>query len=123
MEKTKAKIPSEVCNNERMKLIAIKTNDGGMLHVSRQGFYKYLMNKDRPWNYQLLADVMMEIQAEDECNDTYGCIRMYQALLLKQPEHVSIPSERTVYRIMEEIRLSYRPKCKPNGITRADRET
>lgn len=47
-----------------MKLIAIKTNDGEwkgniafyckMLHVSRQGFYKYLMNKDRPWKYQLM---------------------------------------------------------------------
>lgn len=115
-----------------MKLIAIKTNDGKykgntafyckMLHVSRQGFYKYLVNKDRPWKYQPLADAMMEIQAADECNDTYGRIRMYQALILKQPEHVDVPSERTVYRVMEEIGLSHRPKRKPNGITRADRE-
>ena len=29
---------------------------------------------------------MKEIINEDECNDTYGRIRMYQALLLKQPE-------------------------------------
>ena len=28
---------------------------------------------------------MKEIISEDECNDTYGRIRMYQALLLKQP--------------------------------------
>ena len=40
---------------------------------------------------------MKEIISEDECNDTYGRIRMYQALLLKQPEGVHIPSERTVY--------------------------
>lgn len=115
-----------------MKLIAIKTNDGGlkgniafycrMLHVSRQGFYKYLMNKERPWKYQLLADAMMEIRKEDECNDTYGRIRMYQALVLKRPENISLPSERTVYRVMEEIGLSHRPKRKPNGITKADRE-
>ncbi len=60
--------------------------------------------------------------SEDECNDTYGRIRMYQALLLKQPEGVRIPSERTVYRIMEEIGLSHCPKHRPNGITKADRE-
>lgn len=115
-----------------MKFLAKKTNDGElkgntafyckMLHVSRQGFYKYLVNKDRPWKYQGLADAMMEIQAEDECNDTYGRIRMYQALILKQPEDVSVPSERTVYRVMEEIGLGHRPKRKPNGITKADRE-
>ena len=60
--------------------------------------------------------------SEDEYNDTYGRIRMYQALLLKQPEGVHIPSERTVYRIMEEIGLSHRPKRRPNGLTKADRE-
>ena len=47
---------------------------------------------------------------------------MYQALLLKQPEGVTIPSERTVYRVMDQIGLSHRPKKKPNGITKADRE-
>ncbi len=33
---------------------------------------------------------MKEIVSEDECNDTYGRIRMYQVLLLKQPEGVHI---------------------------------
>ena len=47
---------------------------------------------------------------------------MYQALTLKQPENVDIPSERTVYRIMEEIGISHHPRRKPNGITKADRE-
>ena len=89
-----------------MKFIALKTKDGESkgdiaflcrtLHVSRQGFYRYLANKDHPWKYQPLADAMKEILAEDECNDTYGRIRMYQALILKRPEHVKIPSERTV---------------------------
>ena len=95
-----------------MKFIAIKTDDGTikgklafycrMLHVSRQGFYKYLSVKDRPWKYQPLADAMLEIHDEDTCNDTYGRVRMFQALTLKQPEGVSIPSERTVYRVMEK---------------------
>ena len=79
-------------------------------------------NKDRPWKYQDLAEAMKEIISEDECNDTYGRIRMYQALLLKQPEGVHIPSERTVYRVMDQIGLSHRPKRKPNGLTKADRE-
>ena len=47
---------------------------------------------------------------------------MYQALLLKKPEGIRIPGERTVYRVMKEIGLSHRPKRKPNGITKADRE-
>ena len=115
-----------------MIFLALKTEDGRitgkisfycrMLGISRQGFYKYLANKDRPWKYQDLADAMKEIVSEDECNDTYGRIRMYQALLLKQPEGVHIPSERTVYRVMDQIGLSHRPKRKPNGITKADRE-
>ena len=112
--------------------IAIKTEDGAikgkisfycrMLKVTRQGFYKYLTDKDRPWKYQDLADAMRDIVSEDEYNDTYGRSRMYQALSLKRPEGVRIPGERTVYRVMREIGLSHRPKRKPNGITKADRE-
>lgn len=115
-----------------MKCIALKTKDGELkgdiafycrsMHVSRQGFYQYLVNKDRPWKYQSLADAMMEILMEDECNDTYGRIRMYQALTLKQPENVDIPSERTVYRVMEEIAINHHPRRRPNGITKTDRE-
>lgn len=51
--------PSELSKNERMKFIAIKTADGSitgnisfyckMLHVTRQGFYKYLVNRDHPY--------------------------------------------------------------------------
>jgi len=112
--------------------IAVKTEDGELkgkisfycrvLHVSRQAFRNYLKNKDAVWKYQPLADAMMDICMEDECNDTYGRIRMYQALQLKQPEGVHIPSERTVYRVMDEIGISHRPKRKPNGITKADKE-
>ena len=115
-----------------MMFPAIKTEDGvikgkisfccRMLKVARQGVYKYLADKDRPWKYQDLADAMRVIASEDECNDTYGRIRMYQALLLKKPEGIRIPGERTVYRVMKEIGLSHRPKRKPNGITKADRE-
>ena len=93
-----------------------------MLKATRQGFYKYPANKDRPWKYQNLADAMRAVASEDGCSDIHGRIRMYQALLLKQPEGLHIPSERTVYRVMEQIGLSHRPKRKPNGITKADRK-
>ena len=63
-----------------MIFLALKTEDGRitgkisfycrMLGISRQGFYKYLANKDRPWKYQDLADAMKEIVSEDEYNDT-----------------------------------------------------
>ena len=86
--------------------IAIKTDDGRIkgkisfyckvLHVSRQAFNKFLKTKDAPWKYQALADAMIDICSEDECNDTYGRIRMYQALQLKQPEGVHMcPIKRT----------------------------
>ena len=61
--------------------IAIKTEDGEikgkisfycrLLKVSRQAFRNYLKNKDADWKYQPLADAIMDICAEDECNDTY----------------------------------------------------
>ena len=115
-----------------MRFIALKTEDGAkkgklslycrVLEVSRQGFYQYLANRDRPWKYQALADAMLEILAEDECSDTYGRARMYQALQLRQPEGVHIPGERTVYRVMEKLGISHRPRRKPNGITKEDRE-
>ncbi len=97
--------------------IAIKTEDGrnkgkinfycNVLDVTRQGFYHYLKTKDLPWKYQALADAMIDICTGDECNDTYGRIHMHQALQLKQPDGVKIPSERTVYRVMEEIGISH----------------
>lgn len=73
-----------------MKLIALKTKDGEskgniafycrVLHVSRQGFYQYLANKDRPWKYQSLADAMLEILSEDECIEVGQLMqRMYHS--------------------------------------------
>ena len=45
---------------------------------------------------------MKKIHVADECNDTYGRIRMYQALKLKheQDSNYHLPSERTVYRVI-----------------------
>ena len=85
-----------------MKFIALKTNDGTetgkiafycrVLEVTRQGFYDYLKNRDKPWKYEALAAEMMEIVEEDECNDTYGRKRMYYALLQKHTDGEGVPS-------------------------------
>ena len=93
-----------------------------MFEISHFGLYYLYSNINAPWKYQVLADAMIDICSEDECNDTYGRIRMYQALQLKRPKGVHIPGERTVYRVMEEIGLNHKPKRKPNGITKADKE-
>lgn len=91
-----------------------------VLDVTRQGFYWYLKHRNDPWKYEDIAEKMRVIVEEDECNDTYGRCRMNQALKLKYPNE-DVPSERTVYRIMERIGLSHRPNRKPHGITKADR--
>lgn len=117
-----------------MKFIALKTENGRItgkisfyckaLEVSRQGFYEYLKNKDKPWKYETLAAIMIKIREEDEYNDTYGRVRMREALLLKKEEEnlkAEIPEERTVYRIMERLGISHRPR-KPKGLTKADKE-
>lgn len=93
-----------------------------MLEVTRQGFYEYLKNRDKPWKYEALAAEMMEIISEDECNDTYGKVRMHEALMLKHPDGEGVPSESTVYRVMNVIGITQISKRKPNGITKADRE-
>ena len=113
-----------------MRFLDIKTDGGRLkgkitfycdaLKVSRQGFYWYLRHRDDPWKYEGIAEKMRTILSEDECNDTYGRCRMYEALKLKYPQD-DIPSERTVYRIMDEIGISHRPNRKPNGITKADK--
>ena len=91
------------------------------MNVSRQAFYDYPENREKPWRYEHLAKLINSVIDEDECNDTYGRERMYSALKLKYPKE-KIPSERTVYRVMAAIRANHTPRRKPNGITKADRE-
>ena len=95
------------------------------LEVSRQAFYDYIERKDNPWKYESLADEMIKIHNEDEYNDCYGRERMYMALKQKKESgdiSIDIPCEGTVRKVMDEIGLIHKPRRKPNGITKADRE-
>lgn len=86
-----------------MKYIALRTEDGekkgkiafycSVLGVSRQGFYQYLTNRDRPWKYQALADAMLEIVAEDACNDIEKIeksrnARLARAIIVALPKEI-----------------------------------
>ena len=114
-----------------MRFIALKTCDGSekgklsfycrMLNVSRQGFYDYLIAKKQPWKYQDIAEAMLDIRAEDVCNDTYGRTRMRIALTQRLPEGKRIPSEGTIQKIMVKTGLGHFKRRKPNGITKAER--
>jgi len=115
-----------------MAFIAFKTDDGKttgkitfycrMLHITRQGFYRYLKDKDKPWKYEPLVQEMKAILKEDNCNDTYGFIRMHQALEFRSPEGIDIPSPSTIRRIMIKEGITHKRKRKPNGLTKADKE-
>ena len=72
-----------------------------------------------------MIDEIKKIIAEDECNDTYGRKRMYEALKLKESESESgfpkVPSEATVRKIMLAEGLIHKPKRNPKGLTKADK--
>ena len=86
----------------------------------------YIKNSKNPWKYEALAAEIKKIIKEDECNDTYGYVRMYEALKLKKsrnPEDFpKVPCERTIYHIMKKLNLVHKSKRKPNGLTKVDKE-
>lgn len=72
-----------------------------------------------------MVEEMLKIHNADRYNSCYGRGRMYIAL--KQKEQAGeinshIPSEGTVRKVMKQIGLINKPRRKPNGITKADRE-
>ena len=67
----------------------------------------------------------MKIHEEDQYNDCYGRERMYLALQQRKDAgktDIDIPCEATVRKVMVQIGLIHKPRRKPNGITKADRE-
>lgn len=70
-----------------------------VLEVTGTAFYDYLDRKDNPWKYEPIAEEMMKIHNEHNCNDCYGRERMYLALMQKKETgeiSIGIPCEATV---------------------------
>lgn len=89
-----------------------------MLLVSRQGYYKWLKNRDRPYKHALLLAQIQAILAEDPENANYGIVRMYEALVFKF--HIT-QSQSTVARVMRENGLMHKEKRHPQSLTKADK--
>ena len=97
-----------------------------LLEVTRQGYYNYLKQLTKSYKYTLLLAEIKKIIAEDECNDTYGSMRIWEALIFRKSQNNTsfpfVPSERTIYRLMKQHGLIHKPNRKPNSITKADKE-
>ena len=90
-----------------------------MLNVTRQGYYKWLKNQDKPYKYKTLLAQMNEILSEDEENENYGIVRMYQALKFRFDIKLS---QSTLARVMRENGMIQPKKRHPQGLTKADKE-
>ena len=89
-----------------------------VLKVSESGYYRWLKNKDKPKEWQLLAVESNKILNEHPDNDNYGVKRMKTAFERKGIK----TSQRTIYRAMKKCDLIQRVR-KPHGITKSDTET
>ena len=90
-----------------------------VLRVSQQGYYCFLRRPDkRERDQQLLEQIYACLREEPE-NANYGVRRIIWWLRL----HCGYThGDRRIYRICRDHNLMIRPKRKPNGITKADRQ-
>lgn len=87
------------------------------LKVSESGYYRWLKNRSKQTNRELLLVIIKEIISEHPDNDNYGVTRIQTELSQRK---ITV-SRRTVYRTMGEGGLLH--KCrKPHGITKATTE-
>lgn len=89
----------------------------GVLSVSESGYYRWLRNKDKPTNRELLSVEIRKILGEHPDNKNYGVERIQLALRQRGIE----VSRRTVYRTMKEQGLVHKLH-RPHGITKATTE-
>jgi transposase InsO family protein len=87
-----------------------------MLEVSRSGYYQYLEIKASPNKNAVILAAMLDILKEDVENESYGKIRMRDALRAKG---IKCSRERCAA-LMEENGL-LKKKRSPKGITKADK--
>ena len=90
------------------------------LGVSEQGYYRALRRPEQGWrDRELLKQIYECLQEDEENGRNYGVRRIIAWLRLHRGY---TGSDRRIYRICREHCLTIRPRRRPNGITRADRE-
>ena len=90
------------------------------LGVSEQGDYRALRRPEQGWrDRELLKQIYECLQEDEENGRNYGVRRIIAWLRLHRGY---TGGDRRIYRICREHCLTIRPRRRPNGITRADRQ-
>lgn len=90
------------------------------LCVSEQGYYRALRRPEKGWrDRQLLEQIYACLREDEENGRNYGVRRIIAWLRLHRGY---TGGDRRIYRICREHHLTIRPKHRPNGITKADRQ-
>jgi transposase InsO family protein len=90
------------------------------LRVTKQGYYKWLRSRNKPYKYAVLLAMILKVLAEDaENKGNYGARRVF--LRLKQAEYGYAGSYSTVYRVMKSNGLLQEKKRNPNSLTKEDK--
>lgn len=91
-----------------------------VLHVSEQGYYRSLRRPEkRAQDQQLLEQIWQCLQEDTENGDNYGVRRIIAWLRIHR---AYTGGSRRIYRICREHHLTIRPKRRPHGLTKADRQ-
>ena len=86
------------------------------LGVSESGYYRYLVNKDKPSKDEVLSVAINELMEDNPFNDNYGVPRVQMAL-----EQRGIKGgKRRITRIMRENGWLHTKRRRPHGLTKAD---
>ena len=87
-----------------------------VLGVSESGYYRYLVNKDKPSKDEVLSVAINELMEDNPFNDNYGVPRVQMAL-----EQRGIKGgKRRITRIMRENGWLHTKRRCPHGLTKAD---
>lgn len=91
-----------------------------VLHVSEQGYYRFLRRPEREERDRQLLEQIYECLREDEENgENYGVRRIIAWLRLRRGY---TGGDRRIYRICREQHLTIHRQHRPNSLTKADRQ-
>lgn len=91
-----------------------------VLHVSEQGYYRFLRRPERGLRDRELLEQIYDCLREDEENgENYGVRRIIAWLRLYRSY---TGGSRRIYRICREHHLTIHRQHRPNGLTKADRQ-